>query len=1085
MQKFTRSLFALGALAGLAACGDDVSIVEPPKPTPRVESISVTPASLALRVGQTATLSATVTANDASVVRTVTWTSSAPNIASVSTAGVVTALAAGQTTVTAAATADPTFRAAVQVTVGGLGVTSISVAPPSATLAPGDQLQVVANVTADAGVARTVTWSSSSPATATVTSAGVVTAVANGTASIVARSTVDTAIFGAMALTVASVPATVSIKSITRNTGSLITPVDIDNTFGQVDVTLNVDPGSRQLCKVAVLIDGTEVASQTFGSSNIQISDSALMALVPTDVVLSVNTRRYNATTGVPSFFNGPHTLSAQLTTRQGTTCASAPSASVSQTLTFRNVSGFIGTVSTSGSASAQDVAGFVWRTGALTITALPVIFGDVNAPFTRPTIASALISHGTLFCVAGGVRTLAATASGATWNVTFNNTDAAAAVTNVVGYELNALGCPGPLQIGEVPRITAVGTDGNAIPLIAAGTEIGFLNSPNLVGNQFAEPNASFAVRLDNLAPARPAVTPPSPPNIGGFLSILTTDTLRTNRWLNAVLLLDDACTIGVATGNIDGDTTVVPYPGTLVRNCVLSRALDLGVGRLGPSGQDPLDYQIRVGDAALGSSGVDATSPVQTATGLAESSSNNTYLLRARVADQLGNRSGASSVNFGVDNTPPRLGVDTATTTGPVLLQTGTAPQARTINAAHGIALNTVLIAFVATDTASGGAVPSGFFNLAGNPLVTSVRRTRWTGTSVSTNWYCPATGFQPSLAGGGVCAQWFSGVNQNFRGPLTQTFTNAGTSEGYFLATSLVADQGGNFSGTQTVEFLFDVTAPAVGGISSPAFLTGGQSATFSTSAQDNQDLGSGVFTLLYNGTAEPFRYPSIAMGTFGSDVFTTSANLALQYAFIRNLQLAPGGVPNGAVGNIPTTVTATALDVAGNPSAVSSLTIPAGSIQGPPVAFPAPATAAFTWNITAPAAAVTVSRDDQAVGAAVNQVMITAQAVGAGSQAAPPALANPFTSRVEFWARPAGAGQQWRQIGTSTSPSVSENGPGTLRTWSFSITWNPTANNAPNGTAGAYRIMAIGVSAAGDALGTDQTSANANFITITIP
>lgn len=1080
MQKFSRSLIAIGALAGLAACGDDVSITQPVPPAPAVTGLTVTPAVVTLSVGQTAQLAATVTANDASVARTVNWTTSAAAVATVSATGLVTAVGSGVTTITATATADANFRAATQVTVGGRGIQSVEVQPASASIAPGDNLQAVANVTADPGVARTVTWTSSAPTVATVTSAGVITGVAAGTASIIARSTVDTSIFGAMALTVRqAAPATVSIKTITRNFGGLQAPVDIANVFGQIDVTLNVDPGDRILCKVSVQIDGTEVASQTFGSANIQISDSALMAVVPVDVTLSVNTRAYDATTGVATFKNGPRSLSAQLFVRSGAggACSStAPAATVTQTLTFRNVSGFIGTLTTSGGASANDVPGLTWKSGALTVSALPVLFGDVNAPFTVPTIASAQINMGTGGCVNGITRGQPAALSGTSWAASFNNTDAAAAATNVVGYELNGvlLGCTPILAVGEVPTISAVGSDGNAVVMIAGG----FLNSPNLIGNQFAEPNANFAIRLDNQAPTRPAIDPLCILCVGGFLYTNTTDTLRTGNWLNTALVLNEAFTVvpnppgGVPTATQNMDGTIPVPPGTLVRNSSLSKAVDNGVGRI-VNGIDPLNYQTRVGDTSLGTTAIDATATVTTATGLAESSSNATYTIRARVADQLANRSGASTQAFGVDNTAPRLGVDTATTTAAVV------SASKSINILTGVLLTGVNIAFVAQDTASGGATPSGFFNLAGNPLVTSVRRITWTGTATQTRWLCPAAGFQATIAGGGaVCPEWFNAANQDFRGALTQTFLTAGTTQGYFLTTSVVLDQAGNISGTQTVEFLYDITAPAVGGISSPAFLTGGTTATFSTSAQDNLDLGSGVFTLAYLGTADPFRYPPIAMGTFGSDVFTVTASLALQYSFIRNMQLAPGGTPNGAVGNIPNTVTATASDVAGNPSTVSTLTIPAGSIQGTPVAFPAlPAVQGFSWNITAPAAAITVGRDDPA---ATNvSVVITAQAVGHGSGVVLPLtpLQNPFTARVEFWAQSA-VGQQWRQIGISTSPSVLDTGP--TRTWSFSITWNPSSTDAPVAAAG-YRIIAVGVSAAGDAL---QATANTN-VTITVP
>jgi uncharacterized protein YjdB len=81
-------------------------------------------------------------------------------------------------------------------------VRSVTVSPPSAILKPGDTQGFVANVDADAGVARTVTWSSSNTAIATVAATGVVTAVSPGAATITATRTANTSVSGAAALTV-------------------------------------------------------------------------------------------------------------------------------------------------------------------------------------------------------------------------------------------------------------------------------------------------------------------------------------------------------------------------------------------------------------------------------------------------------------------------------------------------------------------------------------------------------------------------------------------------------------------------------------------------------------------------------------------------------------------------------------------------------------------------------------------------------------------------------------------------------------------------------------------------------------------
>jgi hypothetical protein len=88
----------------LTACGGGSETTEPPPPPPQnVATVGVSPSSATLIVQQTEQL--TATARDAQGAaltgRTITWSSSASGVASVSTAGLVTAVAEGSATITA------------------------------------------------------------------------------------------------------------------------------------------------------------------------------------------------------------------------------------------------------------------------------------------------------------------------------------------------------------------------------------------------------------------------------------------------------------------------------------------------------------------------------------------------------------------------------------------------------------------------------------------------------------------------------------------------------------------------------------------------------------------------------------------------------------------------------------------------------------------------------------------------------------------------------------------------------------------------------------------------------------------------
>jgi len=152
-------------------------------------SVTVQPATASLVVGQTAPLSATVKDANGTVVtdRTVVWSSSGP-AASVSTGGVVTALAVGSATITATVEGKS---GSSTVTVTPIAVGSVTLQPASGSIAVGQTTTPAITVKDANGTVvtdRAVAWSSSNSAIASVSSAGVVTGVAPGTATITATS---------------------------------------------------------------------------------------------------------------------------------------------------------------------------------------------------------------------------------------------------------------------------------------------------------------------------------------------------------------------------------------------------------------------------------------------------------------------------------------------------------------------------------------------------------------------------------------------------------------------------------------------------------------------------------------------------------------------------------------------------------------------------------------------------------------------------------------------------------------------------------------------------------------------------------
>lgn len=143
--------------------------------------------AIELEVEGTKILTATLTPADST--DKITWTSSDETVASVDkTTGAtvtVTALKEGTATITAAANETVKATCTVTVTAKTIVVESVTLTPTAATVEEGKTVELTATVNPDNAADKTVTWTTSDPAVATVEN-GVVTAVKEGTATITA-----------------------------------------------------------------------------------------------------------------------------------------------------------------------------------------------------------------------------------------------------------------------------------------------------------------------------------------------------------------------------------------------------------------------------------------------------------------------------------------------------------------------------------------------------------------------------------------------------------------------------------------------------------------------------------------------------------------------------------------------------------------------------------------------------------------------------------------------------------------------------------------------------------------------------------
>ena len=264
-------------------------------------SIVATPDSFDLPLTSTRTINVSLVGPDGVALtnRLITWSSSSPNIAVVSTTGLVTAVSQGTATIVIRAGSK---QANVRVRVVAEPATSVRITPNQANhvlrLTQSKQLTAEClNASQQVLTGRTITWNSSNPLVATVSNSGLVTANATGQATITAtcENTTGSNVSASTQFIVTLVPVT----SVTISPQSMSL---VRGTQGQLTLTARDSAGnvlSTQGRTVNWLSDNIPVATVStqgvvqavnFGTANITVSvtdpggSPVTSAPVPVDV---------------------------------------------------------------------------------------------------------------------------------------------------------------------------------------------------------------------------------------------------------------------------------------------------------------------------------------------------------------------------------------------------------------------------------------------------------------------------------------------------------------------------------------------------------------------------------------------------------------------------------------------------------------------------------------------------------------------------------------------------------------------------------------------------------------------------------
>lgn len=582
-----------------------------------LNSVTVSPNPISLGQGTTQQLTATANFSDGSsqdVSANANWTSSATGTATVNASGLLSAVAPGQTTVTASFMGQDGTASAV---VTSAALTQLSLTPPNPSLATGTAQQLTATGTFSDGTTQNLTssvsWSSDQTGVANVGPTGLVTGVAAGSAAVSASFqgvTGQTAV-SVSAATVTSLSLTPANPALALGTTQQLTATAQLSDGSQQNVTASASWTSGTPAIASVNSSGlATAASQGQASINASFAGASASTTLTvsgaTVTSLTVNPPTGNLAAGtqqqltaIANFSDG----SQQNVTSSASWTSSAASATVTPQGLVSAVSPGAATVSASfgGSQGSSNLNVTASVITAITVTpnnsalaagtnqqftALATLSDgsqqDVtsSASWSSATPATATVNASGLgTALAAGQTQIQATVSGISGNTTLTVTPASvtsltvtpntATITDGLFQQLTATATFSDGTQQDVSSSAAWSSDAPAVALVTAtGAVIGRSPGNSTVSVQFGGQSASASITVTAATVSSIRVTPATPVLADGttqaFTAVATfSDFTQSDITASAIWT---SGTPGVASVNTSGMATALTAGQSLI---------------------------------------------------------------------------------------------------------------------------------------------------------------------------------------------------------------------------------------------------------------------------------------------------------------------------------------------------------------------------------------------------------------------------------------------------------------------------------------------------------------------------------------
>ncbi|MBO0998041.1 Ig domain-containing protein [Bacillus sp. SD075] len=213
------------------------------------KSIALSKSSLSLMVNRTAQLTATISPSSA-INKSVSWTTSKPEIATVDAKGNVKARKAGSTTITATANGDPSIKKNMQVTVTDIVPTSLKLSKSTLYIANNQTVKVTATIAPSDAANKTILWKSSNTKVAKVDSKGNIKGIVNGSATITATAKDNAKVYKTVAVKVSTKTVKVNKTSLSITAGKTGTLTASVSPSDSVDKTIKWKSASTKIATV-------------------------------------------------------------------------------------------------------------------------------------------------------------------------------------------------------------------------------------------------------------------------------------------------------------------------------------------------------------------------------------------------------------------------------------------------------------------------------------------------------------------------------------------------------------------------------------------------------------------------------------------------------------------------------------------------------------------------------------------------------------------------------------------------------------------------------------------------------------------